>query len=514
MLSLPGGLSARQAAELAQRQPGVLYAEPDQYVDFRAIPSDPLFVDQWGLRNTGQSLLGARGRPGADIDATAAWDVETGSPLVVIADVDTGLDFQHPDFAGRIWTNPGEVPGNHIDDDGNGLPDDIHGWDYTDGDNLPDDTRSFDQGHGTQTASVIGAAGDDGTGMTGVAWNASLMPLRAATLSDTISAFVYARDQGARAINFSAGFPFYSQALKDTIDNIGTVLVLNAADNGGKDGLGDNSDRARDFPCKFGSSNLICVAASNQRDSLATFSNFGPASVDLAAPGRNVLTAYPPHALSFELNEFFDEPLGRRFRHGGRRDHWGRTKKLGRSLTDSKRGRYRNRTNSFAASRPIDLRGRRHCELDFFLLRRLQRRSDHLFVEMSRRGRRWHRLNRFTGTDRGDFHFLVVPRRMNGAPRARIRFRLKTDRSGRRDGVYIDDVQLTCVTSHPTYSYADGTSFAAPHVTGVAALIWALHPTASVAEVKARLLASVDRIPSMAGRLVSGGRLDAAAALP
>ena len=192
------------------------------------------------------------------------------------------------------------------------------------------------------------------------------MPLRAATLSDTISAFVYARDQGARVINFSAGFPFYSQALKDTIDNIGTVLVVNAADNGGFDGHGDNSDRVADFPCKFNSANLICVAASNQRDKLTTFSNFGPSSVDLAAPGENVLGAYPPHAISYDLNEFFDEPLGTRFRRGGHNDSWGLTSKLGGSLTDSPKGDYRNNTNSSVTTRPIDLRQRRSCEVDFF----------------------------------------------------------------------------------------------------------------------------------------------------
>ena len=513
VLATPPGESPRRVARRASRIPGVLYAEPDQYIDYRVIPNDPLFGQQWALQNTGQSLLATKGKLGADIDATPAWDLEVGSPSVIVADVDTGADLTHPDLAANIWVNPGEIPGNHIDDDGNGLTDDVNGWDWADSDSVPDDSRSFDQGHGTEVASIIGAVGNNGIGMTGVDWRVSLMPLRAATLSDTISAFVYARDQGARVINFSAGFPFYSQALKDTIDNIGTVLVVNAADNGGFDGHGDNSDRAADFPCKFDSANLICVAASNQRDKLTTFSNFGPASVDLAAPGENVLGAYPPHAISYDLNEFFDEPLAHRFQPGGRPDQWGLTGKLGGSLTDSPKGDYRNNTNSFISTRPIDLRQREACEVDFFLLHRLEKGPDRLIVQATRGHGRWRRLGAFTGVGKGDFHFLRLPGGFDGASHARVRFLLHSNATVRLDGVYIDDLQVTCKTTAPTYAFADGTSFASPQVAGAAGLIFARFPASSVAGVKARLLNSVDHLPSLAGKLVTGGRLDVNAAL-
>ncbi|MEK6277257.1 MAG: S8 family serine peptidase [Actinomycetota bacterium] len=514
LLALPGGADPHRAARRAERAPGVLYAEPDQFIDFRAIPNDPLFGRQWGLQNTGQRLLATGGTPGADVAGPAAWDLSVGSASVVVADVDTGADLQHPDLAPNIWTNPGEVPDNHVDDDGNGLVDDLHGWDWAEADHIPDDSRGDVQGHGTETASLIAADGNNGIGIAGVNWNVSLMPLRTATLSDTISAFIYARDEGARAINFSAGFPFYSRALQDTIENIPTVMVVNAADNGGLNGRGDNSDRVRDFPCKFASPNLVCVAASDQRDRLTPFSNFGPVSVDLAAPGRNVLAAYPANAFSFDFGEFFDEPLGGRFTTGGRKDHWGRTRKLGESLTDSVRGRYRNNTNSFVTSRPIYLRDRRACEMAFFMVHRLQERFDRLIVEATRDGRHWRHLGRFSGVGSGDYHFLRLPGNLNGAPGVRVRFRLVTDGRVRLDGVYLDDVQVTCITTGPAYAFADGTSFAAPHVAGAAALVWARYPAGSVAEVKARLIGSVDQIPSMAGKLASGGRLDVARALP
>ncbi len=513
LLAVPRGQSPWRAARRAERLPGVRYAEPDQYVDYRILPNDPLFGRQWALHNTGQSIQATKGSIGADIDAPAAWDLSTGSPSVMIADVDTGADLTHPDLAANIWVNPGEIPGNHIDDDGNGLTDDVNGWDWADSDNVPNDSPSFDQGHGTEVASVIGAVGNNGIGMTGVDWRVSLMPLRAATLSDTISAFIYARDEGAKVINFSAGFPFYSQAFKDTIDNLGTVLVVNAADNGGFDGHGDNSDRAADFPCKFRSVNLICVAASNQRDKLTSFSNYGPIAVDLAAPGQNVLGAFPGKAISFDLNEFFDQPLGERIRRAGRKDRWGLTQKLGGALTDSPKGDYRNNTSSSVTTRGIDLRQRRSCQVDFFLVHRLQDGPDRLLVQASKGEGGWRTLRSFTGVAKGDFHFLRLPKTFNGAPSAKVRFRLRTDPTVRDDGVYLDDLQVTCRTSGPTYAFADGTSFASPQVAGAAGLIFARNPTATVAQVKARILGNVDKLPSMQGKLVSGGRLDVAAAL-
>jgi len=514
LFAVPPGQSSRSAARHAARLPGVVYAEPDQIVDFRALPNDPYFGRQWSLRNSGQRLLSTTGRPGADIGASVGWDLETGSRSVIVADLDTGADLTHPDLAANIWVNPGEIAGNHVDDDLNGLTDDVNGWDWADSDSSPDDSIGFDQGHGTQTSSIIGAVGNNGIGIAGVSWEVSLMPLRVATLSDTISAFIYARDKGARVVNFSAGFPFYSQALKDTIGNLGTVLVVNAADNGGFNGEGDNSDRVGDFPCKFTSANLVCVAASNQLDQLTQFTNFGRASVDLAAPGRNILGAYPPRAVSFDFNEFFDEPIGDRLRGGGRYDRWGLTRKLGGALADSPSGEYRNRTNSFIDTPRIDLRQRRACEVSFFIRHRLEA-GDRLAVEASRgKGAPWRGLGGFTGTGKGEYEFLKLPKRFSGARRARVRFHLRANAVGRGDGVYLDDLQVTCKTTAPTYAYADGTSFAAPQVAGAASLILARFPAASTAEVKARLLAGVDRIPSMAGKLVSGGRLDLSRALP
>ena len=138
------------------------YAEPDFIAQVEAIPNDERFSELWNMHNTGQT----GGTPDADIDALEAWDISTGSHAVLVGVIDTGIDYHHPDLAPNIWTNPNEIPGNGIDDDGNGYIDDVHGWDVINGDNDPTDDHS----HGTHCAGIIGAAGNNTAGMAGVCW--------------------------------------------------------------------------------------------------------------------------------------------------------------------------------------------------------------------------------------------------------------------------------------------------------------------------------------------------------
>ena len=186
---------------------------------------------------------------------------------------------------------------------------------------------------------------------------------------------------------------------------------------------------------------------------------------------------------------------------------------FGGSLTDSPRGKYRNGTDSFVTTRAIDLRQRKSCEVDFFLLPKLARGGDRLLVQASKRRGHWRTLRTFSRPGKGDFHFIRMPGRFAGASAAHVRFLLHTNATGRGDGVYIDDLQVTCITTAPSYAFADGTSFAAPQVAGAAGLLYARAPGSSVAQVKAKLLASVRRFPWLAGKLVSGGVLDVNAAL-
>ncbi len=284
------GVTAAAAAERLERDPDVLYAEPDALRRPSAtFPDDDLFVYEWGLHSTGQPVGGSGGAEDADIDAPEAWDVATGAPSVIVAVIDTGVDVAHPDLAPNVRVNGAEVAGNGVDDDGNGFVDDIRGWDFVDGDASTDDP----DGHGTHVAGTIAAAGDDGTGVAGVAWRASLLPLRAlgpdgGLTSDAIRAYAYAAAAGARVVNLSYGGPARSRAERDALASHGEVLFVAAAGNEGVD-----NDATPSYPCAYDLDNVVCVAASDRSDGLADFSNRGLRSVDLAAPGVNIASTYP-----------------------------------------------------------------------------------------------------------------------------------------------------------------------------------------------------------------------------
>jgi hypothetical protein len=264
------------------------YAEPDYVVQLQANPNDSRFNELWGMNNSGQS----GGVVDADIDAPEAWSFSTGSPTVLIGLIDTGIDRSHPDLAANIWKNPNEIAGNQIDDDQNGYTDDVYGWDFANNDNEPAD----DHGHGTHVAGTVGARGNNGQGVTGVCWNVSLVGLKfiAANgfglVSDATEATLYATSLNVKLTSNSWGGGGYSQATKDAIDaaDAAGILYVAAAGNSGR-----NIDAAADYPAAYSSNNLIAVAATDHSDNLASFSNYGQFTVDLAAPGNNILSCAP-----------------------------------------------------------------------------------------------------------------------------------------------------------------------------------------------------------------------------
>jgi subtilisin family serine protease len=295
VVRLPRGKALRAATAQLERDPAVLWAEPNYLYRSTRMPDDGLFAQQWALHNTG-----AVGRADADIDAPDAWNLTTGSASVLVGIVDTGADVAHPDLAPNIAVNPGESGGgretNGVDDDGNGLIDDVRGWDFAAGDNNPADTF----GHGTHVTGTIGARGNDGRGTAGVAWSAGLLPLRAlndqgwGSSLDIADAMAYAARRGARVVNVSLGGAGHSQAMLDAICGAPDTLFVVAAGNDGT-----NVDQEPFYPCAYAAANVICVAATDARDALASFSNRGAGAVDLAAPGAQILSTVPGggHAL-------------------------------------------------------------------------------------------------------------------------------------------------------------------------------------------------------------------------
>jgi subtilisin family serine protease len=281
-----------EAVRDLERQPDVLYAEPDVPRVATAQPDDPLFGHQWALRNVGQDVGGAAGPADLDIAALSAWDVVTGDAAVAVAIVDSGIDLDHPDLAANVWRNPGESGGreaNGVDDDGNGRVDDVRGWDFVQDDAEPADAN----GHGTHVAGTVAAGGNDGRGVAGVAWRASLMPVRvldaegSGSVSDVVGGYAYAARSGARIVNASLGGTRYSRAEYDAIAAAPETLFVVAAGNEAAD-----NDAAGAYPCNYGLDNVICVAASDREDSLAGFSNYGATTVDLAAPGVDIASTW------------------------------------------------------------------------------------------------------------------------------------------------------------------------------------------------------------------------------
>jgi subtilisin family serine protease len=294
----PGRLTEALAA--LEADPDVLYAEVNAPV--HAAATDPFFGVQWGLHNTGQDIplqpgtIDA-GTPDADIDAPQAWDLGTVGAGQTVAVLDTGVDAAHPDLAGRLATNPGESGGgresNGTDDDGNGLVDDWQGWDFADGDNIPADGDPH--GHGTHVAGIVAARADT-IGVTGVAPAASVMPIRVLGAAGGTSASVgngydYAGDLGIRVVNASLGGPGMSQFEIDAIAAHPNTLYVVAAGNGGTDGVGDDNDAHPTYPCNLALANVICVGATDNDDLPGSFSNFGATSVDLFAPGVNIVSS-------------------------------------------------------------------------------------------------------------------------------------------------------------------------------------------------------------------------------
>jgi len=282
------GMTTEQAIAALKKNPNVEYAEPNYEIHIDVIPNDTRFSELYGMRNTGQT----GGTAGADIRATQAWDLFTGDPNLKVGVIDTGVDYNHPDLAQNVWTNPGEIPGNNIDDDNNGYIDDVHGYDFVNNDGDPFD----DNGHGTHCSGTIAGVGNNNLGVAGVNWNAKIVGIKflssggSGSTEGAIASVQYAIAVGVRLTSNSWGGGGFSQALLDAINAAGAAgqLFVAAAGNSGV-----NTDVSPQYPAAYNSPYIISVAATDHNDNLPSFSNFGATTVDIGAPGVNILSTFP-----------------------------------------------------------------------------------------------------------------------------------------------------------------------------------------------------------------------------
>ncbi len=284
LVKLPPDMSVDEALAILKQDSNVEVAEPNYEVSIAATPNDPRYPELWNMHNIAQT----GGTPDADIDGPEAWDITTGDGNVIIGVIDTGVDYTHEDLKDNMWTNPGEIPGNGIDDDGNGYVDDVYGYDFVNNDGDPMD----DHGHGTHVAGTIAGVGDNNIGVVGVNWNAKIAGIKflsargGGSTAGAINSIVYANNNGISITNNSWGGGRFSQALLDAI-NAGGLFVA-AAGNTGR-----NADNFPQYPAAYTSDNIISVAATDHNDALASFSTYGLTSVDLAAPGVRILSTVP-----------------------------------------------------------------------------------------------------------------------------------------------------------------------------------------------------------------------------
>jgi len=288
-----------RALSFYQQHAQVAYAEADARIQINALPNDPLLDQLWGMQNTGQAINGTTGAIGADMGAAFAWGIWTGDPNYRIAVIDTGIDYTHVDLAANIWTNPHEIPNNGIDDDKNGYVDDVHGYDTVNEDGDPFD----DNGHGTHVAGTIGAVGNNHIGVTGVNWQCQLVAVKALDdegqgfVSDVIEAIEYVVANNINLSNNSYGFNANSQALSDTILASQRIdhLFVTAAGND----VGRNIDIFPVYPASYDLDNILVATGTDSRDVLSFVANIGLHSVDVGAPGQQILSTFPGNSYSF-----------------------------------------------------------------------------------------------------------------------------------------------------------------------------------------------------------------------
>lgn len=528
-------LDGRSTIDLLQQyvqDPAVVYQEPDYVYRTEAIPNDSTQSFQWHHFNTGGSYAGFSGTAGEDLQSRDAWDIFTGNGNIIVAVIDTGVMYTHPDLQNRMWDGSAAC----VDHNGTTIPGGCphHGYDYFDLDNDPIDETN----HGTLVAGSTAAHGNNSVGVAGVNWNGKIMALKTGTADSTalsgsaiVNSIYFAVRNGAKVLNMSFTSSGESTSVTNAINFARSqgVLAIAAAGNNSLnlDVPGQNA-----YPCETNLDNIVCVAATNLQGTLqflgsSSTSNYGATSVDLAAPGTHVLSTAPVQT-DLYTNAFENgaSDVSQFILSGG--SGWGLkdtgTNKL---LTSHTSGAYTNNESTFAEiNQSFNLSGYKSGTLLF----EMSCVTDNAFdgsgfpvdgvaVDFSHDGgSSYQEAVSFNGsmtTQRGQFD--VGP---NGLPlitiglseedfvsQFRFRFHFFSNATTTGAGCDIDELKLR-VTNGSTYLYASGTSFAAPLTAGLASLIWEYKPALSYQQVIQNLLNGGESLPALTSTTISGKRIN------
>jgi subtilisin family serine protease len=477
--------AAQLIAELSA-DPEVELAEPNylRWVS-SSTPNDTLFPQLWGLQNTGQSVNGTAGTPGDDIQFVSAWSMaRTSAPPAVVAVIDTGVDYTHPDLAPSMWTNPGETPANSVDDDANGYTDDVYGYDFADGIANPADSGF----HGSHVSGTIAAAGNNLLGIIGINYQARIMALKASsdgdtlTSADIIEAIQYATMMKTRgvnvvAINASFGGGGYNSTERAAIQAAGNAGIIFCA-AAGNSSL--NHDVTPDYPSSYRLSNMIVVAATDQDDSLASFSDYGATTVDLAAPGVNILSTVPAVVSTYVA-------LGSTTYTAQELTFSGYTTGITATIYDCGLGYPTNFPAAVNNQIALISRGTLYF-------------SEKVANAMKAGARAAIIYNNASGAFGGTLQFAS-----NWIPALAIS---QADGLALKSLLPATGTVVNAVDSSQSYQVLNGTSMATPHVAGAVAFAAMIFPSESVAQRIQRVLANVDTFAGLQGKVLTGGRLN------
>ena len=493
LLRSPTQTTAALIAELSQ-DPTVALVEPNYLrwpTDMRT-PNDPRFGQLWGLQNTGQEVNGFNGTAHADIGFLNAWGLARPSTNeVVVAVIDTGLDLTHPDIVSNLWTNPGEIPSNGLDDDGNGYVDDVHGYDFANGTGAVTDSGF----HGTHVAGTVAATGNNGLGVIGVDFQAHIMALKTSSDGTTLSsaavieaiqyaAMMKSRGVNVAAINASYGGASYSSTESTAIQAAGNVGIVFCAAAGNDT---NNNDAAAFYPANYRLPNMIVVAASDQNDALAAFSNYGATTVDLAAPGVNILSCEPVSQFG---NDTYVQQASAVYQ-GNALTYSGLTPSNGITAAIFYCGLGNPAEFPAAVRDNIALIQRGTL---FF--------SDKVSNAMAAGARAAVIFNNIAGGYSGTLQSAG-----NWIPAIAIS---QADGQTLLAALPASGTVVNVPDPANVYQLLDGTSMATPHVAGAVAFAAMNFPTESVAQRIQRILANVTPVAGLGGKVATGGRLNLA----
>jgi subtilisin family serine protease len=543
-----------------ENDPNVEYVQPNyQYYPSSVITSNDTYKDRlWALANSGQTVNGfTPAAPGADISAPQAWVISEALPStpVIVAVIDSGVAYNHPDLFASMWDGT-----NCKDENGVLLAGGCnHGYDYEDNDNTPLPTGNS---HGTHIAGIIAAEINNSKGVIGVAPHAKIMAIKSSlTTANIVKAITFAQQNGAKVINASwncygsdqggfhsvcaEGINYQDAAMKNAIDSFPGLFVTVAGNgDGDTDDAGDNHDADQTlhtYPCDYTAPNIICVAATDQNDELADFSDFGTASVDVAAPGTNIYGAVADTIMGSEDFGTVSAPnIPNGWTTSGTNNNWGTYILSGSNVLygDLSSPSYAGNADTTISSPSYDLSGSIGATIDFGSGCDTEYSTtawtDYMQVNYSSDGvnfvpvtvaseiLRWDEplldlLNGDANPSGGaSYYFSGIPLPGPLTENSKVQFAWHTNGDlNHHDGCWVDDIVVTKYSdgADEKYAYLQGTSMATPHVTGLAALIWGAKPNLTSADVKNTILNTGDSLNSLNGKILTGKRINAFSAL-